>query len=68
MIILCLYDTAGESVFAQKVQGSAGTNWITWVPLNQQGDPLARGIYIYYVQVGDGSGGEKALGKVLVRR
>ncbi|HVZ79374.1 MAG TPA: S53 family peptidase [bacterium] len=67
-IILCIYDVAGECVFAKKVPGSAGTNFIPWAPQDQQGDPLASGLYIYYVQVGNGQGEEKALGKLLVRR
>lgn len=66
-IILSIYDVAGESLFAEQVQGSVGVNDIPWPVQNQQGDPLASGIYIYYVQAGDGTGGRKVTGKILVR-
>jgi hypothetical protein len=66
-IILSIYDVAGESLYAVQVQGTAGVNTIPWAVQNQQGDALASGLYIYYVQAGDGSSGEKTTGKVLVR-
>jgi hypothetical protein len=66
-IILCVYDVAGECVDAVQVQGSVGVNNIPWAVKDQYGNALATGIYIYYVQIGDGSSGEKAIGKVFVK-
>lgn len=65
-ISLSLYNVAGEMVYAKSLQGSEGTNTLTWAPQNQTGQPLASGIYLYYLQAGDGSGGRTKLGKLLV--
>ncbi len=66
-LTLSLYALSGESFYAVKVPGHLGWNDIPWPVKNQQGDPVASGIYLYYVQAGDGSSGQKAVGKVLVR-
>jgi hypothetical protein len=68
MIILVIYDTAEEIVYETQVQGSLGLNTITWDARNQQGQVLANGLYIYYVQAGDSGSGEKATGKIRVKR
>lgn len=66
-IILSIYNVAGESLYAVSVPGSTGWNLLPWAVRNQPGDPLASGIYVYYVQAGDGSGGLKKTGKIFVK-
>lgn len=65
-ITLDIYDIADESVYATSVQGNGGLNTITWTPQTQSGQPLASGVYLYYIMGGDGSGGRIKVGKLLV--
>ncbi len=65
-ITLDVYDIADESVYAASVQGNGGLNTISWTPQTQSGQPLASGVYLYYIMGGDGSGGRTKVGKLLV--
>ncbi len=64
-IQLKIFDLAGELVYSKSVNGVNGTNAIGWLPRNQGGEPLASGVYIYFVQGGDSSDLQKT-GKIAV--
>jgi len=61
-IVLALYDVADEAVYAASVAGSPGLNTVTWPPKNQNGEPLASGIYIYVLQAAN----SQKIGKIYV--
>lgn len=61
-ITLSVFDIAGEQVYTSSTNGSAGLNSLPWPPKNQDGEPLASGIYIYVIQ----ANGNQKMGKVYV--
>jgi hypothetical protein len=63
-INLSIYDLAGERVYTTSLQGALGWNTLTWPLQNQGGEPLASGLYLYYIK----ANGDHKLGKILVRR
>ena len=64
---LAIYNVADEAVYAQSFAGNTGQNSIPWKPQNQNGQPLASGVYIYHLRVDDGSNHYDKVGKILVR-
>ena len=65
-ISFSLYDVAGELVYKTSVQGNAGSNTISWTLQNQSGQKVARGLYIYYIEISQGFPLRNPYGKVLV--
>jgi hypothetical protein len=61
-ILIGIYDLAGEAVYATSAQGLVGGNTISWNVQNQYGEPLASGIYLYFIEVNE----DKKLGKIFV--
>ncbi len=53
-LTLNLYNLAGEKVYSANVQGTAGMNSIEWTLLNNGNQPVASGLYIYTLSIGDG--------------
>jgi len=53
-LTLTVYDVAGEKIYGSTLQGAAGANSFNWPPKNQNGNPLASGIYIYVIQANSG--------------
>lgn len=67
-IILGVFDVADELVYIHSYLGSPGINVYSWKPQNQNSEPLANGVYIYYVQAEGSAGKYQKLGKILVKR
>ncbi|HVZ80709.1 MAG TPA: hypothetical protein VHE12_07910 [bacterium] len=61
-----LFDLSGEKVLARDIQGQAGTNSLSWVLDNQNGSPVASGLYLYAISAQEGSLIKTAKGKVVV--
>lgn len=65
-IDLTLYTLTGERVFNLETQGNPGMNTLTWAVQNNAHEPVASGLYLFYLQVsGDGTT-ETKTGKVLI--
>lgn len=62
-INLSIYDLAGERVYSASAQGNLGWSVLPWSVQNQSGNPLASGLYLYYIR----AGGNHKLGKIYVR-
>jgi hypothetical protein len=57
-IVLQVFDVRGESVWSQKISTSQtqnGINTINWDGINQNGENLASGMYLYRITVNDHS-------------
>jgi hypothetical protein len=67
-IRLSLFTLLGEQIFQVTSVGNAGLNNIDWPIQNLNNVSVASGLYIYSVEVNDGSKREKLTGKVLVIR
>jgi hypothetical protein len=65
---LALYTIAGEEVYQTTLSGNAGLNILTWPLENQSSGPVASGLYIYALSVGEGGRTSRMTGKVLVVR
>jgi len=63
---LNLYSLTGGGVFSEAIDGNAGMNIITWLLKNSAQANVASGIYIFKIQVNDGSTTVTKTGKVLV--
>ncbi|HXL73951.1 MAG TPA: hypothetical protein VN963_10040, partial [bacterium] len=61
-----LYSLMGEKVFSDTIYGNAGLNTITWLLKNNAQVNVASGLYIYTIQVNNGSETTTKTGKVLV--
>ena len=66
-LTLAVYDVADEAIYAQAFSGNTGPNDIPWKPTNQNGLPLASGVYLYHLRADDGSTHYDKVGKILVR-
>jgi len=62
LIMLSVYNIAGERVYDTTEQGTAGVSVIVWNGKNQNGQALSSGLYIYSVQ----AGGNQKMGKILI--
>jgi hypothetical protein len=67
-IILSLYDIAGELVYQITYPGQIGLNIISWNLNNQEGQKVASGIYIFWIDISQGFPLKAPYGKVLVLR
>lgn len=65
-IQLNFYNVLGEKVFSKTVEGSAGLNTFDWVLRNTGNAPVASGLYVYTLQVYNGTGTARKIGKVVV--
>jgi len=63
---LNLYSLMGEEVYSDTIQGNSGSNTITWLLRNKAQANVASGIYIFSIQVNNGSEIVTKTGKVLV--
>ncbi|HVZ80703.1 MAG TPA: hypothetical protein VHE12_07875 [bacterium] len=66
VIHLILYSVAGEQVMAKDISGRPGQNSLTWDLDNQNGSPVASGLYLYAISAEEGSLIKTAKGKVVV--
>ena len=65
-IQLSLYTLLGEEVFSETILGNPGVNTIVWNLKNQSLATVASGIYIYVIEVNNGSETANKTGKVMV--
>ena len=65
---LSLYDLAGELVYQTTVEGDLGVNVLTWNLQNQEGQPVAQGLYLFELQIAQGFPGAAPHGRVVVLR
>lgn len=65
-INLALYTLTGERVFNLETQGNPGMNTLTWAVRNDAHEPVASGLYLYYLQVSGGGTAETKTGKILI--
>ena len=65
---LALYSLTGEQVYQSSIEGQAGSNNFVWRLENRSGSPVASGLYVYVVRIGDGSPSTILTGKVAVLR
>jgi hypothetical protein len=65
---LSLYNLAGEKAFNAEVQGAAELNTLVWNLQNNANQPVASGLYIYALFIGDGPQMTRHVGKVVVIR
>lgn len=63
---LSLFSLTGEEVFAETIQGNSGLNVITWFLKNKAQSPVASGLYLFTLQVNNGSAVMTKTGKILV--
>jgi hypothetical protein len=63
---LKLFNLTGKAVFSETIQGNAGLNTITWQLKNNGQIPVASGLYVYTIQVNNGSQTVTTRGKVAV--
>jgi hypothetical protein len=57
---------SGEEVYDVETEGSAGLNALVWKTQNNIGQPIASGLYIYVLQVNNGTTQETKVGKIAV--
>jgi hypothetical protein len=67
-IELILFSISGEQVFEESVQGESGLKSLTWNLQNNQGGPVASGLYIYLIKAGEGASLQTQTGKVVILR
>jgi len=65
-IQLRLFAVTGEKVYQTMFQGSTGKNNFDWLLEDQAGSSVASGLYVYSVQIQDGSATDQFTGKVVV--
>ncbi len=65
-IMLNLYDMAGELVYTITLQGRAGANTIVWNLVNQSGQKVASGLYLYTIEIPQGYPLKAPVGKVVI--
>jgi putative component of membrane protein insertase Oxa1/YidC/SpoIIIJ protein YidD len=63
---LNLYALTGEQVYSAQAEGGQGLNTLIWKLQNQAGQSVASGLYIYELQVNDGTTQESRVGKAVV--
>ena len=65
-IRLSLFTITGEDIYRTTTQGSMGLNTLTWNLQNEEGVPVASGLYLYLIQTDDGTTTITHQGKVVV--
>jgi hypothetical protein len=65
-IQLSLFTLLGEEFFSETIPGNSGVNAIIWNLKNQNQAQVASGLYIYRIEVNDGSESADKTGKVMV--
>ena len=65
-VALSLFTLSGEKVYNAGAQGSAGLNTLVWELENNGNQPVASGLYIYVLSIGDGSPIIRRTGKVVL--
>jgi hypothetical protein len=65
---LYIYSLAGEKVFGETIEGSAGLNTLNWNLKNMAGQNVASGLFIYDFLVDDGQKSDRKIGKIIVLR
>jgi hypothetical protein len=65
-ISLNLYNLAGEKAYSTETQGTDGLNTLIWELQNNANQPVASGLYIYVLSIGDGPQMTRRIGKVVV--
>jgi hypothetical protein len=66
IVQLALFNVAGEEVYQATLEGSVGENSFTWDLRNLSGSPVASGIYVYEIEIQDGSSAQAHKGKIAV--
>lgn len=61
-----LYSLAGEQVYTASMQGNGGINTMVWPLQSQSGSSVASGLFLYVLEINDGSGIVRKTGKVVV--
>lgn len=65
---LSLLSISGEQVYATQVQGSQGLNTLLWEAENSAHQSVASGLYLYVLQVDDGTVKGNKTGKIVILR
>ena len=65
---LAMFALTGEQVYASTLSGGAGENTLLWDLENQAGSMVASGLYLYKVDINDGTASILKTGKVAVIR
>jgi hypothetical protein len=68
MVHLSIFTLTGEQVFTTTVTGNAGANTLTWEANNLARQSVASGLYVYVLQVDDGTSHQNTTGKVVIIR
>ncbi len=63
---LSLYTLLGEQIYQSTIAGNAGLNNLLWQVQNQSGQAVASSLYLYALEVNNGSGSQRWTGKVVV--
>jgi hypothetical protein len=63
---LFLFNLTGEKIYETTLPGNAGPNDYLWLLKNQQGFPVASGLYLYVFQVRDGNETRVYKGKISI--
>ncbi len=63
---LSLYDLMGQQVYSKTIEGQTGMNTIPWSIRNTVGARVASGLYVFAIQVNDGSESRIKTGKVAI--
>gem|GEM_PF-966090 len=61
-----LFSLSGEQVYSTQIEGSQGLNTLLWNLQNNNGSAAASGLYVYVLQIGEGSAQEIRTGKVIL--
>lgn len=61
-----LFSLSGEQVYSNQIEGSQGLNTLLWNLQNNNGLAVASGLYVYVLQIGEGSAQEIRTGKVVI--
>jgi hypothetical protein len=67
-VTLTIFSLVGEVVYQESLEGASGANNLLWNLDNQAQESIASGLYLYLVQVNDGTSNVNATGKVVVIR
>ncbi len=65
-VVLSILALTGEKVYSTQTEGSQGSNTLIWQVQNNAGSAVASGLYIYYLQIDDGSNQEIRKGKIVI--
>lgn len=67
-VVLSIFALTGEKVYSTQAQGNQGLNTLIWEAQNNAGSAVASGLYIYVLQVDDGTEKETRTGKIVILR